>query len=258
MPCRRGPGVGTMAVFDSGLGSLSVIRAVRRAGRARIVYLADQASYPYGLKPRAELDAAVRSAIRALRERFSPDVIVVASNTPGLALDVRGRGIITMRPPLAAALASSPSGRVGILGTRAALRSRGLSRLVAGVRGAGPRSFMRVDGSGLVDLVESGRFLSDPGGCRAGIRRALGRAARSVDTVVLSSTHLPFLLPLLEAEFPRIRFVDPADGVARRALRAAGPEPRRGSLRIFTTGDPAGMRRALAGLGIRNRVSAFR
>ncbi|RNJ77393.1 MAG: glutamate racemase [Nitrosopumilus sp. H13] len=247
-----------IAVFDSGLGSLSVIRAIQKEGRHGIIYLADQKNYPYGLKSRAELDVIVRSTIKALRERFSPDVIVVASNTPGLMLDVRGRGIVSVRPPLADALAVSDTGNIGILGTRSAMKSRGLSRYIARKKLPGRHKFHRIDGSELVDLVESGRFLTDRRHCSKMIRRTLdGVISKNlIDTVVLSSTHLPFLLPLFEDMFPAVSFVDPGKEVAKK-IHGMTRCSKRGSLCIFTTGSPARMQKTLERLGVRNKVSLF-
>ncbi|RNJ74769.1 MAG: glutamate racemase [Nitrosopumilus sp. B06] len=247
-----------IAVFDSGLGSLSVIRAIQKQGRFKIIYLADQKNYPYGLKSRAELDRIVRSTIRALRERFSPDVIVVASNTPGLMLEIRGQKIVSVRPPLADALAVSATGNIAILGTRSAIKSRGLSRYIARKKLSGWHKFYRIDGSGLVDLVESGKFLTDRGRCSKIIRQTLDPilSKNSIDTIILASTHLPLLLPLLADVFPAVRFVDPGESVAKK-VRSMVDDSQRNSLCIFTTGSPAKMQKTLARLGVRNKVSFF-
>ena len=53
-----------IAVFDSGLGSLSIIRAIRSVMKADIVYFADQRNFPYGLKSRAQLDSIITRTIR--------------------------------------------------------------------------------------------------------------------------------------------------------------------------------------------------
>ncbi|CAI9832545.1 putative Asp/Glu/hydantoin racemase [Nitrosopumilaceae archaeon] len=241
----------SVAVFDSGLGSLSVVRAIRARCRCRITYLADQASYPYGLKTARELGRIVRRTVRELEERFSPDAIVAASNTPGLLLDVPG--VIMVRPPLAEAARASRTGRIAFVGTRASVRSAGLARMARSLPD-GCR-MQRIDGTRLVDLAESGAFHRDQELCRRVISEDM-RPGRGVDTVVLGSTHLALLLPLLKSALPGMSFVDPADRAAARAC-AAGPPEGRSSLRVYTTGDPARLRLSLAAAGLRCAVRAF-
>ncbi len=68
-----------VAVFDSGLGSLSLVGPLMRATRGEVIYLADRRSYPYGAMSAARLGEAVRRSIVALRARFSPDAVVVGA-----------------------------------------------------------------------------------------------------------------------------------------------------------------------------------
>ncbi len=89
-----------IAVFDSGLGSLSIIRAIQKTSKAGIIYFADQQNYPYGKKSQAQLRIIIQKSIKLLQERFSPDIIVVASNTPSLLLNLATRKIIDVKPPL--------------------------------------------------------------------------------------------------------------------------------------------------------------
>ncbi len=243
-----------IAVFDSGLGSLSVILAIRSVMKADIVYFADQQNFPYGLKSHSQLRSIITRTIRMLEERFSPDGIVMASNTPSLMLDIHNPKVIGVRPPLAEACKASRSGGIGILATRSAVRSRGLSRYI---KQNAPEQcrIHRIDGSGLVDLVESGRFLTDRSLCRKAIRESLEDtiSRNSIDTVTLSSTHLPFLQDMLDGEFPQVRFIDPGRMVASVLSRRHGSSPRN-SLRIFTSAEPGNLQESLTGLGIKNRV----
>lgn len=243
-----------IAVFDSGLGSLSIIRAIRSVMKADIVYFADQHNFPYGLKSRAQLDSIITRTIRMLEERFSPDCILMASNTPSLMLEIHNPKVIGVRPPLAEACKVSRSGRIGILATRSAVKSRGLLRYI---RQNLPEQcrIHRIDGSGLVALVESGRFLTDTSTCRTAIREVLeGAVSRhSIDTVTLSSTHLPFLQDMLDDEFPHVRFIDPGMMVARNLSRQHGNSARN-SLKIFTSADPGDLQKILARLGVRNKI----
>ncbi len=90
-----------IVVFDSGLGSLSVIKSIQKKINAEIIYFADQDNYPYGTKSVRQLDKIIRSTIAKLQEKFDPDIIVVGSNTPSLLLDIEKKNkIIGVFPPL--------------------------------------------------------------------------------------------------------------------------------------------------------------
>ena len=78
-----------IAVFDSGLGSLSIIREIQKIMKADIIYFADQKNYPYGEKSQAQLNTIMKKTIKLLEEKFMPDIIVVASNTPSLMLNYK-------------------------------------------------------------------------------------------------------------------------------------------------------------------------
>ena len=90
-----------IAIFDSGLGSLSIIKPIRRTTKAEIIYFADQKNFPYGKKSKLELSRIITKSVRMLREQFSPDLVVIASNTPSLILGKRfGRNVEYVLPPL--------------------------------------------------------------------------------------------------------------------------------------------------------------
>ena len=78
-----------IVVFDSGLGSLSIIKEIQKIVKADIVYFADQKNYPYGKKSQAQLNRIMEKTINLLEEKFMPDIIVVASNTPSLMLNLQ-------------------------------------------------------------------------------------------------------------------------------------------------------------------------
>jgi glutamate racemase len=92
--------VAKIVVFDSGLGSLSIIQAMQDLFKSEIIYFADQQNYPYGKKSQAQLYKIIIKSIKLLEERFSPDIIVVASNTPSLMFNLSSRKIIDVKPPL--------------------------------------------------------------------------------------------------------------------------------------------------------------
>ena len=246
----------TIAVFDSGLGSLSIVRAIREISKCDIIYYADTRSHPYGTKPPRRLRGIVLSTIGNLRERFDPNLVVVGSNTPTLVIDgLEDDAAIGVWPPLSEAAGLSSAGHVAVLATKAVVGGSVLERyarscgLPKGTRVTG------VDASALVELVETGRFLRDPESCRQAVRTVLDRTG-DADVCTLSSTHLPFLSGMFERERPTMTFLDPARSVARRAVRMAG-DTGNGTLRVFTSGghDVAANLRML---GVEQEVTTLR
>ena len=235
-----------MAVFDSGIGSLSVVRAIRRRLRCELVYYADLAGYPYGGRPRAQLARTIHDTLAEIRRRFAPDVTVMASNTPTLLLG-EPRGVIGVHPPVREAARLSRTGSIAVLTTGSLARSRALAAHVWR-QGAAGCKVHKLDCSELVDEAQSGR------GGRAQIKELASKLKElDVDAATLSSTHLALLRGGMEKQMPGIRFVDPADFVARRVAARARPSGR-ASMRIYANSDPARFEAALRRFGVRRRV----
>jgi len=150
-----------IAVFDSGLGSLSIIKEIQKITKSEIIYFADQKNYPYGKKSKAQLSTIIQKTIKLLEKEFAPEIIVVASNTPSLMLDLSTQKIIDVKPPLKIAKKITKTKQIGILATKSAINSKGLSKYI--IKNNFSKSFkiFKINGSNLVDLVESGKFLSD-------------------------------------------------------------------------------------------------
>jgi len=253
-----------LLLFDSGVGGLSVLKAVRRAlPQAGIVYVADNGGFPYGTKNESEIAARVPALLGRLAERYRPRLIVIACNTastialPGVraALDLPIVGTV---PAIKPAAALSQTRAIGVLGTDATVRQPYVDDLSA--RFAGDCLVLRHGSAALVELAEAtlrgdptadedyahalAGLLDQPGGDR-------------VDTIVLACTHFPLVADRLAAVAPRaLRFVDGADGIARRvAFLTQGQqwprEPRTG-IAVFTAPltVPDGLKTALAGCGL--------
>ena len=247
-----------IAVFDSGLGSISIIRAIQKKFKAEIIYFADQQNYPYGKKSRAQLRKIIQKSIKLMQEKFSPDIIVVASNTPSLLLNLETRKIIDVKPPLKYAQKISKSKQIAILATKAAIKSKDLTHYIK--KNKFPKSFriFKINSSNLVELIESGKFLTDKKYCKKVIKKTLQQtlSQHSIDTVMLSSTHLLFLKPLLEKEYPHIQFIDPGNIIAQKIYTKIKNKPqKRNSLKIFTSGDIKKFQKILNRLGIKNKVN---
>lgn len=246
-----------IAVFDSGLGSLSIIREMQKAFKSEIIYFADQQSYPYGKKSQAQLKRIMDESI-SLLGRFSPDFTVVASNTPSLMLNLHTSKIFDVRPPLREAKRLSKSKQIGILATESATKSKGMSEYI---QKNIPKSFkiFRINGSRLVDLVESGKFITEKKYCEKTIKKELRMLNQNqIDVVTLSSTHLPFLKRYLEKEFPNIQFIDPGSIVAQKIFsKIKNKQSKRNSLKIFASGNAKNFQSKLSKMGIKNKVSSL-
>ena len=249
-----------IAVFDSGLGSLSIIRAMRKIPeKMEIIYFADQSSYPYGNKSRVELSQIIEKTIQLLEQRFSPDLVVVASNTPSLMLDLTRykKRIVNVKPPLTVAKKKSQTRQIGILGTKSAVNSTGLTRYIRENNSGNAFHFTKIDGSELVELVESGKFITNKKHTKKTIKKVLDAKLlqNDIDTITLSSTHLPFLMVLLQKMYPRINFIDPAGITAKKILlKIKNNKTQKNSMRIFASGNPKTFQDKLHKLGIKNKV----
>jgi len=250
--------VAKIVVFDSGLGSLSIIKEIQKIGKNDIIYFADQKNYPYGVKSQAQLSTIIKKTINILEEKFVPDIIVVASNTPSLMLDLSTKKIVDVKPPLKVAIKKSKSKRIGILATKSAINSKGLTDYIEEENIPKSYKIFKINGSNLVNLVESGKFLNNKKYCKKIIKENLENIVISekIDTITLSSTHLLFLKLLLKKEFPEIEFIDPGNIVATKVFsKIKNNKSKRNSLKIFTSGDVISFKNKLNKIGISNKVN---
>ena len=237
-----------IGIFDSGLGGLTVVREVfRQLPGYDTVYLGDTARMPYGNKSaRIVTSYAIEDARFLVRK--GAKVIVVACNTAS-ALAIRALRekiqvpvIEVVTPAVAGA-----HGRVGVIGTRATVRSGVYERRLASARPG-----LRVAAQEcplFVPLVEEG-IVSGP--VASAIARTYLRKVRSrgIDTLILGCTHYPFLRPTIRRIMgPRVTLIDPArEAVAElRGLigadeKLAASLPRKGSHRFFVTDLTANFR----------------
>jgi glutamate racemase len=247
-----------IVVFDSGLGSISIIKEIKKIMKTDIVYFADQKNYPYGNKSQAQIASIIKKTINMLEEKFTPDIIVVASNTPSLMLNLQTGKIIDVKPPLKLAQKKSKSKKIGILATKASVNSKGLVNYVKESNIPKAYKIFKINGSNLVDLVESGKFLNKKNYCKKIIKKSLDDyiITEKIDTITLSSTHLLFLKTLLEKEFPQVEFIDPGSVVAKKIfLKIKNKQSKRNSLKIFTSGNIINFENKLKKIGIKNKIN---
>jgi len=234
-------------VFDSGVGGLTVLEAVRRAlPRESYRYACDNAAFPYGPKPEAELVARVEAVLTALIARTSPKLVIIACNTASTVALPRLRArfdlpIIGVVPAIKPAAQLSERKVIGLLATPGTVTRRYTDDLI---REFAPHcDVIRVGSRELVLLAEA--KLRGEAVDLAALREILApffqEADRRADTLVLGCTHFPLLLEELKQVAPQVaHWVDSGEAIARRAVDLL-PEPAVGPVRsgaLFTAEDP--------------------
>ena len=250
-----------IVVFDSGFGSLSVIKPIQRKMRADLIYFADQANFPYGKKTIPNLRKIIKNTISSIRQEFAPDLIVVGSNTPSILLgEFQSSKILGIYPPLKEASKKSRLKSIGILATENVVKSKAIDILIRKYVSQKVK-VTKINCSSLVDLVESGSFINQKQFCKNKIKSFLTRKfdENPIDVVTLSSTHLPFLLPFLKELFPKIQFLDPGESIAIKISKFDYlPKSKKNSLAIYSSGNLRKFQNNLQKIGIRRKVKPLK
>jgi glutamate racemase len=200
-----------IGVFDSGIGGLTVARAVRRAlPRAHIVYFGDVARMPFGNKSAATVTQYGREISRYLIGRGAHLLVVACNTVSAVAAETLRREMAVpvfdvISPAVRAATALPGVHRIGVIGTRGTIGSGAYQRALKAAP-ARPR-VTAVACPMFVPIVEEG-FTGTPEG-RAIVRRTLRPlAAARPDAVILGCTHYPLLQPAIRAALPGATLVD--------------------------------------------------
>lgn len=239
-------------VFDSGLGGLSVLGALRQAApEAAFTYIADDACFPYGALSDAALVARVGEVIAAAIAAHHPDAVVIACNTASTAVLPSLRAAHTVPfigtvPAVKPAALLSHTGMVSVLGTPGTMRRDYTHGLIA-EHGQGV-TFNLVGSPPLASLAETimeGGTVADEAIAAEIAPCFVEIDAKRTDVVVLACTHYPLLIDRLELLAPWVvTWLDPAPAIARRTANVlaergfmvgVGTARTRGRI-IFTSG----------------------
>jgi len=238
-----------IGVFDSGVGGLSVLRAIRALlPHEHILYLADQAHIPYGPRQKSHI-REFSIGITAFLLAQGAKLIVVACNTASAAAlhDLRAHfpqvPFVGMEPAVKPATAVTQTGKVGVLATPTTFAGDLYAALVD--RFAKGIEIYKNTCPGLVEQIERGE-LQTPA-TQTILEAALEpMLAEGVDTIVLGCTHYPFVIPLIQSiTGPDVRTIDPAPAIARQTQRllvernCLNPGEEEGELKFFTSGEPS-------------------
>lgn len=244
-----GSGGKPVLVFDSGIGGLSVLAAIRKLmPTQRLVYVADDAAFPYGNWKEDELSTHIVRLMGELIAAHDPAAVVIACNTASTLVlpPLREKFSIPFVgtvPAVKPAAEQTKSGVIAVLATPATIARDYTRKLI--------ESFAQ---SAKVQLVAAPRLASVaedlPRGVaidREIIREEIAPCfveidGRRTDIVVLGCTHYPFLIEEMSAVAPwPVTWLDPAPAIARRLVSVLDgqiPGPDGESIVLFTSGRP--------------------
>ena len=235
------PGEHAIGLFDSGVGGLSVWRAVVELLPGESTdYISDARNCPYGGRPREEILSLARRHVRALLSRGAKLVVVACNTATAAAIDdLRAEWpevpFVGLEPAVKPAALRSKTGVVGVLATKGTFQGR-LYRETSARYASGARVVTRV-ADDFVSLVERGEL--DGPEVEAAVRAHITPLLdQGVDQIVLGCTHFPFLKPAIErVAAGRASVIDPSAAVARQVRRVLAS---RGALRT-SAAPPARM-----------------
>ena len=239
----------TIVVFDSGLGGLTVFREIAAVrANADLVYVADDAAFPYGAIDEPKLVGRVVELMGELIATHRPDLVVIACNTASTIALPALRKNFTMPfvgtvPAIKPACAGSITKRVSVLGTEATVAREYTRTLIRDY--AGDCQVTLVGSKNLAAYAEAelAGAPAEDAAVAAEIAPCFCDGAARTDTVVLACTHYPLIIERLRRLAPwPVNFIDPAPAIARRVADLLGPPPQRGDAAmtrvIFTSGRP--------------------
>ena len=183
-----------IAVFDSGVGGVSVLRHLRsQMPREHYIYYGDCANAPYGSRSTEEVRQLTLAAAEKLMAEYPIKALVVACNTATAAAIETLRAthperiIIGIEPALKLAADKFPGGRIGVMATEVTLREEKFDHLLHRFPDC---QVVTIPAPGLVQLIEAGKADSEE--TEALLHHLLDSHAGKLDALVLGCTHYPF------------------------------------------------------------------
>ena len=253
----------TIAVFDSGVGGLSVLKALRAdMPQGRFVYLADSGYAPYGERGDAWVEQRCHEITDWLLRHHTLDALVVACNTATAAAIDRLRALhptlpmVGVEPGLKPAGALTRTGHVGVMATRGTVRSQRFASLMHKVNAelSRPVHWHVRACDGLADAIERHDTARVTQLCVEHTHALMEQAASQggvIDVVALGCTHYPFAANEIQAALgPQVALIDTGPAVARHTRHRLGglasepPPSTPPTVTLLTTGAAADLDRA--------------
>ncbi len=244
-----------IAIFDSGVGGISVLRAIReQMPEESVLYFGDQGHIPYGSRSMEQIQSFAEAITRFLLKQDAKIIVVACNAASAAALQYLRQKlpdiqIVGMEPAVKPAAEHTHTRKVGVLATPATFQGVLYASVVE--RFANGVELFQSTCPGLVQQIEQGKLHGKE--TRQILEEALlPMLEKNIDTVVLGCTHYPFVIPLIQRIVgENVQVIDPAPAVARQTERLleAGemknsPEAR-GTLKFYTSGDPDTLRSLL-------------
>ena len=212
-----------IAVFDSGVGGISVLRHLRRVlPGERFLYFGDSANAPSGSRSTEEVRQLTLAAVKKLTSEYPIKALVIACNTATAAAVQQVRGaypdliVIGIEPALKVAADHFPGGRVGVMATEVTLREEKFDTLLH--RFDENCTITKIAAPGLVPLIEQGKV--DDQDTEALLHRILDPYIGKLDALVLGCTHYPFASAAISRVLgPEVVLLEGGDGTARETRR---------------------------------------
>jgi glutamate racemase len=212
-----------IAVFDSGVGGVSVLRELRAlCPGERFCYFGDSINAPYGKKTTEQVRALTMAAGRRLLVERDCKALVVACNTATAAAitelrsEFPDRIIVGIEPALKLACDRHPGGTIGIMATDVTLREKKLAALMERVKR--DCTVIQLPSPGVVELVEAGKADTDE--AVALMEQILGPYVGRLDALVLGCTHYPFMRRAMgQVLGGGVELLDGGEGTARETKR---------------------------------------
>ena len=212
-----------IAVFDSGVGGISVLRQLRKLmPDEKYIYFGDSANAPYGTRPTEEVRALTLAAAEKLMAEYPVKALVVACNTATAAgiENLREKYpdliVIGIEPALKLAVDRHPAGTIGVMATQVTLREEKFDHLVH--RFDSSCQVVKIPAPGLVELIESGR--GDSPEAQEFLHSLLDQYVGKLDALVLGCTHYPFVKRNISAILgPDVEILHGGRGTARETKR---------------------------------------
>ena len=209
-----------IAVFDAGLGSYAIVEAIKKAYPLQdIIYFADRKSFPYGTKTTEELRDIIENSIDFLLEKGAA-FIVLASNAPSITVldKIKNKdNVIGIYPPLKDVIKDKKKNTL-IIGAKVMIDSPELQEYIKKEVGDFYKQFHVENASPLIQLIESGDFINNIVETEKTIRNFINDCENKfgkLDSITLSSTHLPWLFSYFKKIIPEVKLYDPADNLVK-------------------------------------------
>ena len=240
-----------IAVFDSGVGGVSVLRQLQKLmPREHYIYYGDCANAPYGSRPTEEVRRLTLAVAGKLLTEYPVKALVVACNTATAAAIETLRAaypdriIVGIEPALKLAADRYPGGRIGVMATEVTLREEKFDHLLHRF----PTCVVtKIPAPGLVELIEAGQ--TESAEMDALLHKLLDDYVGKLDALVLGCTHYPFAAKAIQKVVgEKCVLLDGGEGTARETMRRLAAENRLatqgdGSVIIHSSGADEDLRR---------------